>query len=212
MHHCLLSVPQGINYDDKEPPSDEMRDFLSWEAMQLDESPMDPKDTETFQYRHYSMHPPFTSEHKPIVSSILKPDVWKSLHGAKTGTGFTFSNLIQSGVVGPHLPVGVILGDDECIAVFGSLIAPMAQAVHGTPPRPPNPKTSKPQSPVPDFRSQVQAIDSCRRTMAPCPKFQILIQARICRRSITLPTRLSRAWRPPQTKRLRPSSPRPLYL
>ena len=100
---------------------------MRWEAVERDESPPDAKNHDEFIYRSYTSMPSFTSQHTSMLAQLLKPEEFDKLRTAKTSTGFTFSNLIQSGVVGHNTPVGIMLGDDECIALFGSIIAPMAQ-------------------------------------------------------------------------------------
>uniref|UniRef100_A0A6U2DSR5 Uncharacterized protein n=2 Tax=Hemiselmis andersenii TaxID=464988 RepID=A0A6U2DSR5_HEMAN len=121
----------GIEYDTREPVPPEMMTFLDWEAGQLDASPEDDKDDEGFQYRSYTEMPPFTKLHGSMVASLLKEEDFNKHVKVSTGTGFTLSNMIQSGVTGPNVPVGICMGDEDCLAMFGGIIAPIAQALHG---------------------------------------------------------------------------------
>lgn len=95
-----------------------------------------PRNTEDFKYRTYSERPPMvhTSEggkHKSLMCKNLTTELFEELKDVKTGKGYTLSNAIQTGVMTPHLGVGITAGDEECWTAFAKILNPVIKGWHG---------------------------------------------------------------------------------
>ena len=91
----------------------------------------DRKNTSDFKYISYSEQPAFTSMHKSLMSKTLTPELFERLKDVKSSKGYTLSNVIQTGVVTPHLGVGATAGDEECWDLFKDLFYPIISGWHG---------------------------------------------------------------------------------
>ena len=76
-------------------------------------------------------YPLFTPAHKSYMSKVLTPELYASLSGITTSSGFTIDNVIQTGVDTPHLGVGCVALDEECFSVFADLYNPVIECWHG---------------------------------------------------------------------------------
>jgi creatine kinase len=90
----------------------------------------DPKDTTSFKFFTYEQIPAFTSSHQSLLSKVLTNDLFEALKHKKTSKGFTFSNVIQSGVECPSLNLGVVAGDKESYSVFKDLFYEIIKQYH----------------------------------------------------------------------------------
>jgi creatine kinase len=92
----------------------------------------DPKDIpDGFRYLTFSQVPSFGPEHNSRMSKVLTPALFAKLKDVKSSKGFTLSNVIQTGVVTPHLGVGACAGDEECWDKFKDLFYPIIKDWHG---------------------------------------------------------------------------------
>lgn len=103
-------------------------------AGEVDEA--NPRNTDEFKYRTYKERPPMvhTSEggkHKSLMCKHLTPELFEKLKDAKTPKGYTLSSAIQTGVMTPHLGVGITAGDEESWEVFKEILYPVIQGWHG---------------------------------------------------------------------------------
>lgn len=91
----------------------------------------DPKDTPDFNYVTFESIPTFGPEHKSLMAKTLTPELFEKLKDVKSSKGYTLSNAIMTGVVTPHLGVGVTAGDEECWDLFKDLFYPVIKGWHG---------------------------------------------------------------------------------
>jgi creatine kinase len=91
----------------------------------------DVKDTKDFHYVTFHTLPHFGPEHKSLMSKYLTQDLFDKLKDEKTAKGYSLSNVIQTGVVTPHLMCGATAGDEECWEKFKDLYYPIIKAWHG---------------------------------------------------------------------------------
>jgi creatine kinase len=91
----------------------------------------DAKDTADFKYVTFDSLPNFGPEHKSLMSKTLTPELFEKLKDVKSSKGYTLSNAIMTGVVTPHLGVGVTAGDEECWELFKDLFYPVIKGWHG---------------------------------------------------------------------------------
>eukprot|EP00286_Rhodomonas_abbreviata_P005851 CAMPEP_0181323514 /NCGR_PEP_ID=MMETSP1101-20121128/19834_1 /TAXON_ID=46948 /ORGANISM="Rhodomonas abbreviata, Strain Caron Lab Isolate" /LENGTH=206 /DNA_ID=CAMNT_0023431563 /DNA_START=83 /DNA_END=700 /DNA_ORIENTATION=+ len=91
----------------------------------------DAKDNADFKYVTFDTLPAFTPEHKSLMAKFLTPELFEKLKDVKSSKGYTLSNAIMTGVVTPHLGVGVCAGDEECWELFKDLYYPVIQGWHG---------------------------------------------------------------------------------
>jgi creatine kinase len=91
----------------------------------------DDKDSTDFKYLSFSELPKFGPEHKSAMSRYLTPELFEKLKDVKSDKGFTLSNVIQTGVVTPHLGVGAVAGDQDCWDKFKDLFYPIIKEWHG---------------------------------------------------------------------------------
>jgi len=91
----------------------------------------DPKDSKDFKYVTYTEFPTFTPLHKSLMAKHLTPELFEKLKDVKSSKGYTLSNTIMTGVVTPHIGVGVTAGDEECWEIFKELYYPLIQGWHG---------------------------------------------------------------------------------
>jgi creatine kinase len=91
----------------------------------------DIKDTPDFKYVTYTTLPTFTEKHRSLMTKVLTPELFERLKDVKSSKGYTLSNAIMTGVVTPHLGVGVTAGDEECWELFKDLLYPVIKGWHG---------------------------------------------------------------------------------
>jgi len=90
----------------------------------------DPKDSDDFAYLTYNELPRFTEAHKSLMARNLTPELFEKLKDVKSETGFTLSNVIQTGVETPHLGVGAVAGDEDSWEKFWDLYKPIIVGWH----------------------------------------------------------------------------------
>jgi len=90
----------------------------------------DPKDSDDFAYLTYETLPLFTPAHKSLMAKTLTHELFDKLKDKKTASGYTLSNVIQTGVETPHLGVGCTAGDEESWEVFKELYNPVISGWH----------------------------------------------------------------------------------
>jgi creatine kinase len=90
----------------------------------------DPKDSDDFAYLTYDALPKFTPAHKSAMAKHLTPELFAKLKDKKSNTGYTLSNVIQTGVETPHLGVGACAGDEDSWTVFWELYHPIIKDWH----------------------------------------------------------------------------------
>jgi len=91
----------------------------------------DPKNTKDFYYLQFDERPAFTPAHRSAMAKYLTPELFEKLKNVKSSKGYTLSNVIQTGVVTPHLGVGATAGDEECFELFKDLYYPIIKEWHG---------------------------------------------------------------------------------
>lgn len=91
----------------------------------------DAKDTDNFKYVTFTEMPKFTPAHKSLMSKTLTPELFEKLKDVKSDKGFTLSNAIMTGVVTPHLGVGITAGDEQCWELFKDIYYPIIKGWHG---------------------------------------------------------------------------------
>jgi len=94
----------------------------------------DEKDNNVFKYVTFSEMPTFGPEHKSLMAKFLTSELFDQLKDVKTKSGYSLSNAIMTGVVLPHLHVGVTAGDEESYTLFRDLFYPIIQEWHGIDP------------------------------------------------------------------------------
>lgn len=76
--------------------------------------------------------PTFTDMHKSLMSQHLTPELFTELKAAgATSKGYTISRAIQTGLMTPHLGVGITAGDEESWELFKSIYNPIIKGWHG---------------------------------------------------------------------------------
>ncbi len=79
-----------------------------------------------------STFPQFPEHSTSLLKKYLTPEIWEALSGLQTASGYTFSQLIRSGVEQPDSSVGVYAGDAESYELFAPLLTPIIQDYHGS--------------------------------------------------------------------------------
>jgi len=104
---------------------------LSWGEVNEE----DPKNTDEFKYKVYSERPPMelppSGSHKSLMAKHLTQEMFDKLKDVKTSKGYTLSNAIQTGVMTPHLGVGITAGDEESWESFKDILYPVINGWHG---------------------------------------------------------------------------------
>lgn len=95
----------------------------------------DPKNTKDFRFVHFETMPRFSPAHRSSLVRHLTQDIFDHLKDSKTSKGYTFSNVIMTGVVSPHLHAGATAGDEESWEVFQDLLHPIVRDIHGFDPK-----------------------------------------------------------------------------
>jgi len=92
--------------------------------------------TEDHLYRSYNDLPPMVhtdagGKHRSLMTKYLTPELFEKLKNKKTKKGYTLSHAIQTGVMTPHLGVGITAGDEESWTVFKDIMNPIIKGWHG---------------------------------------------------------------------------------
>lgn len=75
--------------------------------------------------------PTFTNKHKSLMSQHLTPELFAELKTAgATSKGYTVSRAIQTGLMTPHLGVGITAGDEESWELFKKIYYPVIKGWH----------------------------------------------------------------------------------
>lgn len=75
--------------------------------------------------------PVFPSSCKSLLCKYLNKEIFENLKDQTTPNGFSFHQLINSGVVNPDSSVGVYAGDEESFSTFAGLFDPLIREYHG---------------------------------------------------------------------------------
>ncbi len=75
----------------------------------------------------------FSETSHSLVKKHLSQTLFKSLHGLKTGSGFTLEKAIQSGIKNPDSTIGIYAGDAESYQVFAAVFDPIISEYHHFP-------------------------------------------------------------------------------
>ncbi len=76
-------------------------------------------------------YPKFTEEHKSLMVKYCTKEVFEELKDKKTANGFTFKDVINSGVVNPDSGIGAYAGDKESYELFAPFFDPLIEEYHG---------------------------------------------------------------------------------
>lgn len=75
--------------------------------------------------------PAFTDKHKSLMAAHLTPELFLQLKAAgATSKGYTISRAIQTGLMTPHLGVGITAGDEESWEKFKAIYYPIIKGWH----------------------------------------------------------------------------------
>lgn len=76
--------------------------------------------------------PVFSEQCVSLLKKHLTQAVWETLSGLQTTSGYTFQQLIRSGIEQQDSLVGVYAGDAESYDLFAPLLTPIIQDYHGS--------------------------------------------------------------------------------
>eukprot|EP00904_Undaria_pinnatifida_P010475 jgi/Undpi1/6558/HiC_scaffold_20.g09037.m1 len=75
--------------------------------------------------------PEFTDKHISLMAKHLTPELFAELKAAgATSKGYTISRAIQTGLMTPHLGVGITAGDEESWSLFKAIYYPIIKGWH----------------------------------------------------------------------------------
>lgn len=74
--------------------------------------------------------PVFSESSNSLLKKHLTQDIWEKLSGLQTQSGYTFTQLIRSGVEQQDSSLGVYAGDAESYTLFAPLLTPIIQDYH----------------------------------------------------------------------------------
>ena len=79
----------------------------------------------------YETLPYFTEKHKSLMSKLLTKELFFELKASgATAKGYSISRAIQTGVMTPHLGVGITAGDEESWVKFSKIMNPVIKGWH----------------------------------------------------------------------------------
>lgn len=79
----------------------------------------------------YDTKPEFTEKHISLMSKHLTPEVFAEMKAAgATPKGYTISRAIQTGVMTPHLGVGITAGDEFSWEMYKTIFYPIIKGWH----------------------------------------------------------------------------------
>lgn len=76
-------------------------------------------------------YPESLANSNSLLAKYLTKDVFEALKDKKTKNGFTFAQVINSGVENPDSGIGAYVGDEESYEVFAPLFDPIIEEYHG---------------------------------------------------------------------------------
>lgn len=80
---------------------------------------------------NFDEKPEFTDKHKSLMAKHLSPELFADLKAAgATSKGYTISRAIQTGLMTPHLGVGITAGDEESWELFKAIYYPIIKGWH----------------------------------------------------------------------------------
>jgi len=111
------------------PAAKDEKPWMSWGR----EDEGCPNNTADFKYKVYDSLPDMkgTGKHKSLMCQFLTPELFEKLKDKKTSNGYTLSHAIQTGVMTPHLGVGITAGDEETWEIFKEIMYPIIKGWHG---------------------------------------------------------------------------------
>lgn len=74
--------------------------------------------------------PNFSLKSQSLIKKHLSPDLYTSLASARTGSGFTLEQAIQSGVKNLDSSIGIYAGDEESYTLFSKIFNPIILEYH----------------------------------------------------------------------------------
>lgn len=75
--------------------------------------------------------PEFTDKHISLMAKHLTPELFAELKAAgATSKGYTISRAIQTGLMTPHLGVGITAGDEESWGLYKAIYYPIIKGWH----------------------------------------------------------------------------------
>ncbi len=77
-------------------------------------------------------YPVFSEECQSLLKKHLSPTIWKALSESCTKSGYSFSQLIHSGIEQQDSGVGVYAGDVESYSLFAPLLMPIIRDYHAS--------------------------------------------------------------------------------
>jgi len=84
-----------------------------------------------FKYKVYKELPAMDGgKHKSLMAKLLTAEIFDKLKDLKTSKGYTLSHAIQTGVMTPHLGVGITAGDEESWDLFKEIYYPVIKGWH----------------------------------------------------------------------------------
>jgi len=145
-HNLQAVINEKVNALLKEMPDDPLA-YLSnaFAAKEDDAAPWlsfgaideaNPNNTDDFKYKIYSELPVMKLKedggpYKSLMAKYLTPELFKSLSEAgATSKGYSISHAIQTGVMTPHLGVGITAGDEESWEKFKDIYYPVIKGWH----------------------------------------------------------------------------------
>lgn len=113
------------------PAEDADAPWMTWGEVDADCE----RNTDDFKYRKYTEKPPMVTtddggKHKSLMAKHLTQEIFDKLKDIKTEKGYTLSHAIQTGVMTPHLGVGITAGDEESWEVFKDIYYPVINGWH----------------------------------------------------------------------------------
>lgn len=80
---------------------------------------------------NFETMPDFTKKHKSLMAAHLTPELFEKLKAVgATSKGYTISRAIQTGLMTPHLGVGITAGDEESWEKFKGIYYPVIKGWH----------------------------------------------------------------------------------
>ncbi len=76
--------------------------------------------------------PVFSDDSTSLLKKHLTPAVWEAIHRLRTRSGYSFDQLICSGVEQQDSSIGAYAGDEESYSLFASLFNPIIEEYHGS--------------------------------------------------------------------------------
>jgi arginine kinase len=84
-----------------------------------------------FGYATVEDRPTFPHGSDSMLSEFLTDEIWNNLKDKKDKSGFTFRQLINSGIVNPNSSIGVYAGSADSYVTFAPLLDKIIEKYHG---------------------------------------------------------------------------------